>query len=53
MSRISFQFPAHLADQVRAHAERLDRPVGWILVTAWRLAEPQIAKMAAPPKETR
>ena len=51
MSRLSFQFPSHLAEQVRAHAARLDRSVGWILVTAWRLAEPQIAKMVAPPKE--
>ena len=51
MSRISFQFPSHLAEQVRAHAARLDRSVGWILATAWRLAEPQIAKMVAPPKE--
>ena len=51
MSRISFQFPALLAEQVRFHAARLDRSVGWILTTAWRLAEPQIAKMA-PPKET-
>ena len=51
MSRISFQFPALLAEQVRAHAARLDRSVGWILATSWRLAEPQIAKMVAPPKE--
>ena len=41
MSRISFQFPALLAEQVRFHAARLDRSVGWILTTAWRLAEPQ------------
>ena len=45
MSRISFQFPALLAEQVRFHAARLDRSVGWILTTAWRLAEPQIANM--------
>lgn len=51
MSRASFQFPSLFAEQVRAHAARLDRSVGWILVTAWRLAEPQIAKMVAPPKE--
>ena len=51
MSRISFQFPALLAEQVRAHAARLDRSVGGILTTAWRLAEPQIVKMVAPPKE--
>jgi len=43
--------PARLADEVRAHAARLDRSFGWILATAWRLAEPQIAKMVAPPKE--
>ena len=53
MSRISFQFPSHLAEQVRAHAARLDRSVGWILATSWRLAEPQIAKMVEPPKEIR
>ena len=41
MSRASFQFPSLFAEQVRAHAARLDRSVGWILVTAWRLAEPQ------------
>ena len=52
MSRISFQFPALLAEQVRFHAARLDRSEGWILTTAWRLAEPQIVKMA-PPKEIR
>ena len=53
MSRISFQFPSHLAEQVRAHAARLDRSVGWILATAWRIAEPKIAAMVAPPKETK
>ena len=49
MSRISFQFPSHLAEQVRAHAARLDRSVGWVLTTAWRTAEPKIAAMVAPP----
>ena len=34
MSRASFQFPARLADEVRAHAARLDRSFGWILATA-------------------
>ena len=53
MSRISFQFPSHLADEVRAHAARLDRSVGWVLTTAWRIAEPTIAAMVAPPKETK
>ena len=52
MSRLSFQFPALLAEQVRAHAARLDRSVGWVLTTAWRIAEPKIAAMVAPPKET-
>ena len=52
MSRASFQFPARLADEVRAHAARLDRSVGWGLTTAWRNAEPKIAAMVAPPKET-
>ena len=42
MSRISFQFPSHL-----------DRSVGWILATSWRIAEPTIAAMVAPPKETK
>ena len=51
MSRASFQFPARLADEVRAHAARLDRSVGWVLTTAWRIAEPKIAAMVAPPKE--
>ena len=51
MSRASFQFPSHLAEQVRAHAARLDRSVGWVLTTAWRIAEPKIAAMVAPPKE--
>ena len=53
MSRISFQFPSHLAEQVRFHAARLDRSVGWVLTTAWRIAEPKIAAMVAPPKEIR
>ena len=46
MSRASFQFPARLADEVRAHAARLDRSFGWILATAWRIAEPKIAALA-------
>ena len=49
MSRASFQFPARLADEVRFHAARLDRSVGWVLTTAWRIAEPKIAAMVAPP----
>jgi uncharacterized small protein (TIGR04563 family) len=53
MSRASFQFPARLADEVRAHAARLDRSFGWILATAWRIAEPTIAAMVAPPKEPK
>lgn len=40
-------------EQVRAHAARLDRSVGWVLTTAWRIAEPKIAAMVAPPKETK
>ena len=53
MSRASFQFPALFAEQVRAHAARLDRSVGWVLTTAWRIAEPKIAAMVAPPKEPK
>ena len=53
MSRASFQFPSLFAEQVRAHAARLDRSVGWVLTTAWRIAEPTIAAMVAPPKETK
>ena len=54
MSRASFNTSLPPSEQVRAHAARPDRFArGGVLTTAWRIAEPKIAAMVAPPKETK
>ena len=35
--------PEDMLSQLRAEAERLERPLSWVLNRAWRIASPSIA----------
>jgi len=39
----SVYLPEDMLTQLRAEAERLERPLSWVLNRAWRIASPSIA----------
>ena len=39
----SVYLPEDMLHQLRKEAERLERPLSWVLNRAWRIASPQIA----------
>jgi uncharacterized small protein (TIGR04563 family) len=38
----SLYFPVDMLDEMHREAERLERPVSWVLQQAWKLARDQI-----------
>jgi len=43
----SFYFPREMLDEMSAEAQRLDRPLSWVVQRAWRIARREIEKMHA------
>ena len=41
----SVYLPEDMLAQLRAEAERLERPLSWVLNRAWRIASPSIASI--------
>ncbi|MDE0881258.1 MAG: TIGR04563 family protein [Myxococcota bacterium] len=41
----SVYLPEEMLSQLRSEAERLERPMSWVLNRAWRIASPQIQSM--------
>ena len=39
----SVYLPEDMLSQLRSEAERLERPLSWVLNRAWRIASPQIS----------
>lgn len=44
----SLYFPTELLQEIRAEAERLERPISWIVQTAWKIARAEIRRYPAP-----
>ena len=48
----SVHIPEPIFRRIKAQADRLQRPVAWVLRRAWEYAEIAIAARAAPPDMT-
>ena len=51
MIKQSLYFPGETLDEIREEAKRLERPVSWVVVRAWKLAHDKIRKMSASEPE--
>lgn len=47
-SRASLYFPAAMIAQMEAEAERLDRPLSWVVAQAWAIARAEIMRAPIP-----
>jgi uncharacterized small protein (TIGR04563 family) len=45
----SLYFPEEMIAEIQKEAERLDRPLSWIVQQAWRLSREQVQKMPGLP----
>jgi uncharacterized small protein (TIGR04563 family) len=45
----SLYFPEEMIAELQKEAERLDRPLSWVVQQAWRLSREQIKKMPGVP----
>jgi uncharacterized small protein (TIGR04563 family) len=43
--RIIFWGPAYMLDEVRAEADRHERPMGWVVARAWEMARAKIRQI--------
>ena len=40
--KLSLYFPADMIDEMEAEAQRLDRPMGWLIQVVWKIARKEI-----------
>jgi uncharacterized small protein (TIGR04563 family) len=45
----SIYLPAEMRAEMQREAERLDRPLSWVVQESWRIAREQLMKAPAPP----
>jgi uncharacterized small protein (TIGR04563 family) len=49
----SLYFPLKMYHEVREEAERLDRPISWIIVQAWKLSKDKIKEIPGEPEDLK
>jgi uncharacterized small protein (TIGR04563 family) len=45
---VSLYFPDGLLEEINREADRLDRPLSWVIRKAWELAKADVARIPSP-----